>query len=1038
MQLPEVSIRRPVFATVLSLLILLIGYVSFTRLNVREYPKIDEPVVTVETRYTGASSEVIEAQVTKVLEDSLAGIEGVDVITSISRQEQSQITVRFVLSREADSAAADVRDKVSRVRQRLPQGIDEPVIAKVEADAFPVIWLAFSSDTLTPLQLTDYANRIAKPMLQTAPGASDVRVFGERKYAMRIWLDADKLAAFKLTTQDVEDALRRSNLEVPAGRVESKQREFNVTAATDLQTPAQFRQMVIRTVNGMPVRLGDVARVEQGPQAERTSTRLNGQDAITLGVIRNATANPLDLSAAVRKMIPRIKENLPPGIEIEVANDNSVFIDRSIQAVFKTILEAVVLVALVIFVFLRTFRASIIPLVTIPVSLIGTFALMALFGFTINTLTLLALVLAIGLVVDDAIVVLENIYRHIEDGMQPFHAAIRGAKEIGFAVVAMTLTLAAVYAPLAFTPGRTGRLFAEFALALAGSVVVSGFVALTLSPMMCSVLLRHNPKPSRFDRGMEWVLRGITGWYGRALAWTLASTHLGGVKLSHRWLVVGVMVVAGWGTWSLLQSTKSELAPLEDRGVILTVVNGPDGATLDYTMRYAAAIEKMGSAYPEFDRIFTVAGNPTVAQGNVFLRTTPWEERDRTTLELARELTPKIGSLPGVMAFPITPPSLGQGFRERPVNFVIVTSDSYQNLAQVVRAMQDEMAKHPGFVSVDTDLRLNKPEIRLEVDREKAADMGVAVDAVARAVETMMGGRSVTRYKREGEQYDVIVQTAATGRDTPDDIERIFVRGRNDTMIPLSALVRIREVVVPRELNHFGQRRSATITANLTPDFALGDALAYMNDASKRVLKPGYSTDLNGTSREFRNSSGSLVVVFVLALLFIYLVLAAQFESFVDPLIILFSVPLSMVGALLALQWSGGTLNVFSQIGLITLVGLITKHGILIVEFANQLREHGMATVEAVKQSATLRLRPILMTTGAMVLGAIPLALAEGAGAESRRQIGWVIVGGMSLGTLLTIFVVPTMYTLFARQRVPGPNKQPFKRASHPHEAHDA
>ena len=1020
MQLPEISIRRPVFATVLSLLILLIGWVSFMRLNVREYPKIDNPVVTVETKYLGASSTVIESQVTKVLEDSLSGIEGVDVITSISRQEQSQITVNFVLSRDPDSAAADVRDKVSRVRQRLPQGIDEPVIAKVEADAFPVIWLSFSSESLSVLEISDLANRIAKPMMQTAPGASDVRIYGERKYSMRIWLDPDRLAAFKLTTQDVEDALRRSNLEVPAGRIESQLREFNVTASTDLQKPAEFRQIVIKQVNGMPVRIGDVARVEQGPLSERTATRLNGQEAITLGVIRNATANPLDLSAAVRAMIPRIKESMPPGMQIDVANDNSVFIDRSIKAVYQTILEAVILVALVIFLFLRTLRASIIPLVTIPVSLIGTFALMALFGFTINSLTMLALVLAIGLVVDDAIVVLENIYRHIEDGVPPFQAAIRGAKEIGFAVVAMTLTLAAVFAPLAFTPGRTGRLFAEFALALAGSVIVSGFVALTLSPMMCSKLLKHVDQPGWFDRNMEKVLVGITNLYGRMLHWTLSTAEMGRVTFSRRWLVVGVMLAAAVGTWTLFRSAKSELAPLEDRGVILTVINGPDGATMDYTTRYAQAIERMGARYPEFDRLFTVVGNPTVAQGNVFYRAKPWEERKRTTLEIAREITPMISTLPGVTAFPITPPSLGQGFRERPLNFVILTNESYQNLAAVVRTMQEEIAKNPGIVSVDTDLRLNKPEISLEVDRERAADMGVPVDAIARAVETMMGGRQVTRYKREGEQFDVLVQTKPSDRDTPDDIEKIFVRGRNDAMIPLSALVKIREVVVPRELNHFSQRRSASITANIAPEYSLGEALEFMKQVSSKVLKPGYYTDLNGTSREFTKSSGSLAIVFVLALFFIFLVLAAQFESFIDPMVIMLSVPLSMVGALWALRLSGGTLNVFSQIGLITLVGLITKHGILIVEFTNQLRQEGMNMLEAVQEAATLRLRPILMTTGAMVLGAIPLALATGAGAESRRQIGWVIVGGMSLGTLLTIFVVPTMYTLFARKTTPG------------------
>ena len=1020
MQLPEISIRRPVFATVLSLLIVLVGVVSFTRLNVREYPKIDNPVVTVETKYTGASSAVVESQVTKVLEDSLSGIEGVDVITSLSRQEQSQITINFVLSRDADSAAADVRDKVSRVRQRLPQGIDEPVIAKVEADAFPVIWLSFSADTLNVLQLTDYANRIAKPMLQTAPGASDVRVYGERKYAMRIWLDPDRLAAYKLTTQDVEDALRRSNVEVPAGRIESKLREFNVTASTDLQTPSEFSNVVVKSVNGIQVRIGDVARVEQGPQAERTATRLNGKEAITLGVIRNATANPLDLSAAVRNMIPKIKENLPPGVEIEVANDNSVFIDRSIKAVYQTILEAAILVALVIFVFLRTLRASIIPLVTIPVCLIGTFALMAMFGFTVNTLTMLALVLAIGLVVDDAIVVLENIYRHIEEGMSPFHAAIKGAKEVGFAVVAMTMTLAAVYAPLAFTPGRTGKLFTEFALALAGSVVVSGFVALTLTPMMCSIMLKHNHNPSWFDRTMEHQLQRLSNAYGRLLQWTLSRGVVLGREMSRRWLVVGVMVLAGIGTWTLLKTTKSELAPMEDRGVILTVINGPDGATMDYTTRYTMALEKMADKYTEFDRIFTVVGNPTVAQGNVFYRAKPWEDRKKTTLEIARDMTPAVAGLPGVTAFPITPPSLGQPFRERPLNFVILTSDSYQNLAQVVRSFQEEIAKNPGIVSVDTDLRLNKPEISMEVDRERAADMGVPVDQIARAVETMMGGRQVTRYKREGDQYDVIVQTAPTGRDTPDDIERVFVRGKGEAMIPLSALVKTKEVVVPRELNHFSQRRSASISANLAPTYSLGEAITFMNATAQKVLKPGYSTDLNGTSREFVKSSGSLVIVFVLALLFIFLVLAAQFESFVDPLVIMLSVPLSMVGALLALQFSGGTLNVFSQIGLITLVGLITKHGILIVEFANQLREEGMELFAAVTQSATLRLRPILMTTGAMVLGAIPLALASGAGAESRKQIGWVIVGGMSLGTLLTIFVVPTMYTLLARNKVPG------------------
>ena len=1015
MQLAETSIRRPVFATVLSLLIVLIGAVSFNGLTVREYPKIDEPVVSVTTTFAGASSEVMETQVSKVLEDSLSGIEGVDVITSASRQERSQITVRFALTRDADAAAADVRDKVTRVRQRLPQGIDEPVIAKVEAESFPVIFLALSSDTHNALQLSEMANTLVKPVLQTAPGAAEVNIFGERKFSMRIWVDPDKLAAYKLTVQDLEDALRRANLEVPAGRIESAQREFDVTTATDLQRPQEFTQVVIRSVNGQAIRIGDVARVQEAPVDERSFVRLNGRDAVGVGVVRQSTANPLDLSKGVRALLDKLRRDLPPGVQIEVANDNSVFIDQSIKAVFITIVEAAVLVALVIFVFLRTLRASLIPLITIPVSLIGTFAMMALAGFSINTLTLLALVLAIGLVVDDAIVMLENIYRHIEEGLPPFQAALKGAREVGFAIVAMTMTLVAVYAPLAFSPGRTGRLFTEFALALAGAVVVSGVVALTLSPMMSSLLLRHNPKPSWFDTHMDTLLNRLTRTYSRLLAWSLGK----------RYLVLVVMLASGAVSWWVLGDIKRELAPLEDRGVVLARVNAPDGATLAYTDRYVKSVERIAEDYPEFDRIFATVGNPTVSQANVFFRAKPWDERSRTTLEMARAMSPKFAAVPGVSAAPITPPSLGQGFRSQPIEFVIITSESYQELAQTVRAFQDELAKNPGFVQVDTDLRLNKPEIKLEVDRERAADLGVSVDVIARAIETMLGGRKVTRYKRGGEQYDVIVQTTPSGRDTPDDIEKIFVRGKAAALVPLSALVKIREVVVPRELIHFGQRRSATITSNLSADYSVGEALTFMDATAQKVLKPGYATDLNGISREFKKSSDSLTVVFALALLFIFLVLAAQFESFVDPFVILLSVPLSMAGALLALKWSGGTLNVFSQIGLITLVGLITKHGILMVEFANQLREQGMDTLAAIQQSATQRLRPIMMTTGAMVLGAVPLAIATGAGAESRQQIGWVIVGGMSLGTLLTVFVVPTMYTLLARKHAPGPNKEP-------------
>ena len=1035
MLLSEVSVRRPVLATVLALLVLLIGAVSFTKLSLREYPKIDEPVVTVNVRYAGASAEVMESQVTKPLEDSIAGIDAVDVITSISRAEQAQISVRFRLEKDSDSAAAEVRDRTARVRSRLPQAVDEPVIAKVEADAFPVIWLSLNSDTRSALEINDLINRVVKPRLQTVTGAADVRIFGERKYAMRVWIDADRLAAYKLTTQDVEDAIRRNNLEVPAGRIESTQREFSVTSQTDLNRPGQFGDIVIRTVNGFPVRIRDVARVQEGAQDERSSTRLNGRTSITVGVIRQATANPLELSAGVRAQLPKIKSELPSDMNIDIANDNSVFIDRSVKSVFKTIVEAVLLVALVIFVFLRTFRASIIPIITIPISLIGTFAIMALAGFTINTLTLLALVLAIGLVVDDSIVVLENIYRHIEEGLEPFSAAIKGVKEISFAVVAMTLTLVAVFAPLAFTPGRTGKLFAEFAVALAGAVLVSGFLALTLTPMLSSLLLRHNPKPWFFDRWMESLLKAISKSYARSLHWIIGAGYDVGRKLTGtghavlrillnaRWVVIAIMVISGVSIYLVLPNMKRELAPLEDRGVILIPVTAPDGATMEYTQRYVAALERLGQTYKEFDRIFVTVGQPSVSQATVFFRAIDWSERKRSTLEIARELQPRLAGMAGVTAFPITPPSLGQGFRERPVNFVILTTDSYANLAATVREFMAEVAKNPGIVGADIDLRLNKPELKIDVDRERAADLGVSVEVVARAIETMLGGRNVTRYKRGSEQFDVVVQTVATGRATPEDIEKIYVRGRNEAMIPLAALVKVRETVAPRELNHFSQRRSVAITANLAPDYSLGQALDFLDATAARVLKTGFGTELNGTSREFRSSQGSLMIVFALALLFIFLVLAAQFESFIDPFVIMLSVPLSMIGALLTLQFTGGSLNVYSQIGLITLVGLITKHGILIVEFSNQLREQGMALQDAVVKAATLRLRPILMTTGAMVLGALPLALATGAGAESRIQIGWVIVGGMTLGTLLTIFVVPTMYTLCARKAVPGANR---------------
>ena len=1003
----EFFIRRPVFATVMSLIIVLIGIVSYSRLTVREYPNIDEPIVSVRTDYLGASAEIIETQVTQVLESSIAGIEGIETMTSSSEPEESRITVRFRLGTDPDVAASDVRDRVSRVRGRLPNEIEEPVIAKVEADAQAIVYIAFTSDRHRPIEVSDYADRYVRDRLQNIPGVAEVRIFGERRYAMRIWLDRARLAAYDLTVSDVEDALLQQNVEVPAGRIESLDREFTVLSRTGLVTPAQFERIIVKDATGFPVRLRDVAKVELGAEDERRITRFNGDHAVILGMVKQATANPLDVSHALREVMPELSRSLPQGMNATIAYDKSIFIDRSIEAVYTTIAEAVGLVVIFIFFFLRTVRATLIPLVTIPVALVGAFALMDVLGFSINTLTLLAIVLAIGLVVDDAIVVLENIHRHIEDGMKPFHAAVLGIREISSAVVAMTLTLAAVYAPVAFAPGRTGTLFAEFALTLAGAVLVSGLVALTLSPMMCSRLLRDHETHGRVYNFLERGFRSLTRGYSSLLAATLRL----------RPLVVVVAVLVASASYYLFVNLKSELAPIEDRGVLFTAGNAPEGSTIDFTSRYVDDFESLLKRIPEVQHYFVIVGSRAVTELISFSQLIPWESRARTQMEILRELQPELGKVTGVRAFGNNPGSFGQSARDKPVEFVIQTSESYRKLEEYVDSLIAEAAKFPGLINLDSDLRLNKPQVEVDMDRERVADTGAGVLTVGRTLETLLGGRQTTRFNQNGEQYDVILQVAPDDRRTPGDLNDIYVRGNNGAMIQLSNLVKVRETVAPKELNRFNQFRSATITGNIAPGYSLGEGLDFLEAAAQRVLPSTTRYDLAGESREFKQAGSSLVFVFVLALGFIFLVLAAQFESFVDPLIILLTVPLSMTGALLALNLTGGTLNIYSQIGLVTLIGLISKHGILIVEFANSLQAQGKPLREAVIEAAVLRLRPILMTTSAMVAGAIPLATAAGAGAASRQEIGWVIVGGMTFGTLLTLFVVPTAYTLLAKDR---------------------
>ena len=1020
MFLPELSIRRPVLAMVMSLVIVLLGLISFLRLSVREYPKIDTPVVSVRTVYTGASAQVMESQVTQPLEDSLSGIEGVRTIKSVSREEVSQITIEFIPERNVDSAANDVRDRVARVRALLPDEVDDPVVSKIEADAQAILWLAFYSDQHDQLYITDYADRYVADSLKALPGVASVIIGGARKYAMRIWLDRDRLAGFGLTPVDVETALRRQNVDVPSGRIESRRREFTVLTESDLRTPEQFSNLIITEASGYPVRLKDIGRAELGAQDERSVIRVNGNPAVGLGIVKQSTANTLAVARAVKAQLPRIERDLPHGMKTFVAFDSSLFIESSIKAVYRAVIEAMILVTLVIFLFLRSFRSTLIPFVTIPVSLVGACFFLWLLGYTINILTLLGIVLAIGLVVDDAIVVLENIHRHIEEGMRPLAAAVSGSREIAFAVVAMTLTLAAVFVPLVFATGNTGKLFTEFALTVAMAVLVSGFVSLTLTPMMCSKLLRQHARHGAIYNATERFFAAMNAGYHRSLGWTLRHR---GIVMGGYAVVLAAMVGFGF-------ALKSELAPLEDRGFLLGIMVAPEGATLEYTDGYARLWESIYRDVPEISSYFVVVA-PGLERPNPvnfaisFVRLKPWDERKRSQVDISKEVGPRMfAQMPGVLAFPINPPSLGQNFRNPPVQFVIQAT-SYEALEQMVEKLLARARANPGLANLDSDLKLNKPQIAVDVDRDKVAAVGAEVDAIGRTLETMLGGRQVTRFKREGKQYDVIVRLEDKDRVQPADLTSIYVRARDGRLVQLSNLVQLKETVAPKELNHFNRQRAAIISGSLGPGYTLGEALDFLQQAARAEFGPGAQTTLDGESREYRESGAQLLLIILLAVAFIYLVLAAQFESFIAPLVIMLTVPLAWTGGLAGLMLldatfgTGGTLNVYSKVGLIMLVGLITKHGILIVEFAGQLRERGIGSFEAVSQAAALRLRPILMTTGAMVLGALPLATAVGAGAEARRPIGWVIVGGLLFGTLLTLYVIPAAYTLLVRQRRP-------------------
>jgi multidrug efflux pump len=1008
-KLSEVSIRRPVFATVLSLAIILLGLVSLSRLPVREYPDIDPPVVSIVTLYRGASASVVETEITDVLEEQLATIEGIKTLTSSSQDQGSTITVEFELSRDVDEAANDVRDRVARVSQSLPDAADDPIVSKVDTNAQPIFWISLSSDTIDPLRLSEIAELDLKDPLQRLPGVANVFIGANRRYAMRVWLDPTRMASRGLTPVDVENAIRRANAEIPGGRVEGTEREFSVRTRGELNTAAEFGAIVVAEQGDRRVRLRDVARVEVGPEDERSIARWNGRPAIGLGIVKQNKASTIEVAQQVRKALPGLRKRLEEGVDLQVAYDSSLFIQESLREVVQTIFIAAGLVFLVVLLFLKSFRATIVPAVAIPVSIVGTFTVVYFLGFTVNILTLLALVLAIGLVVDDAIVMLENVYRHIEMGKPRRKAALDGASEIGFAIVATTISLVAVFIPVAFLTGNVGRLFTEFALSLAVAVAISMVVALSFSPMLCSRILTplHSHKENWASRSFERFFRGLDRVYRGHLGWSL----------DRPWLLVGGAVAVIAAAVFVFRILPSELVPTEDRSVGFGIVIAPEGSTLSYTDKYMRQLEEILLATPEHQGLFSATGlgfgGPgQVTNGFVFFLMKPRDERKRSQQEVVASLFPQTFSIPGVLAYLINPPSLGGRFSGSPVEYVL-QADTYEDLGRAVGTFMAKAQQLGYLVNLDSDLRLNKPQLDIEIDRDRAASLGASVIDIGSALESLLGGRVVTDFKRGSKQYDVITQLEPSARARPDVIDEVYVRG-DAGLVQLANVVKVRETVAPKELNHYNRIRAATISANLAPGVALGQAL---DDLDKIVASdlPGVRHDLSGQSREFREASRKLYLLFAFSIVFIYLVLAAQFESFVHPLTILLSVPLAVTGALVSLVVFRQTLNIYSQIGLIMLIGLVTKNAILIVEFANQLRARGMSTRDAVAEAAGIRLRPILMTTFSTIFGVLPIAMGIGAGGEARMPLGIAVVGGLAFSTSLTLFLVPIVYLLLSK-----------------------
>ncbi|MDR6675191.1 efflux RND transporter permease subunit [Xanthomonas sp. 1678] len=1014
MKLSDVSITRPVFAAVMSLLLVVLGVMAYSRLTLRELPAIDPPIVSVEVRYPGASAAVVESRITQVLEDALAGIEGIETIEARSSNGVADISIEFRVSRDIEAAANDVRDAVSRVLDRMPDEADPPEIAKVEADADAIIWLNMSSSTMDALQLSDYAERYVVDRLSSIDGVAQVRLGGRQRYAMRIWLERDQLAARGLTVADVEAALARENVELPAGRLESADRDFTLRVERGYRTPADFAAIPLRKGgDGYVVRLGDVAKVELASAERRAYFRSNGVPNVGLGIVKTSTANSLDVARAARAAAQQIQQSLPKGTNIFVAFDTTVFIDASVERVYHTLIEAVVLVLVVIWLFLGSVRAALIPAVTVPVCLIAAFIALYAFGFSINLLTLLALVLCIGLVVDDAIVVVENIQRRVDLGEPALVAARRGTAQVAFAVIATTAVLVAVFLPVGFLEGNTGRLFRELAVALAAAVAISAFVALTLTPMMSSKLLKAHAKekPNRVHGWIEARLQGISNRYRRVL-----ERHVG-----RYWLFGALMLAAVAASVLLARSIPSELAPAEDRGSFQVMIDAPEGAGFDYTVgqmhqvegildRHRGEDRPIRRANPRVPGSFGVSEEMHTGRVSVFLQ--DWGQREVATADVAAQLQQELAALPGVRART----QVGGGLvnsRGQPFQIVLGGPD-YAEIAQWRDRILARIGDNPGLVGADSDYKETRPQMRVEIDRQRAADLGVPVTEIGRALETLMGARQVTTFVDNGEEYDVMLQASRDGRATPDDLAAIRVRADGGQLIPLSNLVTLREVAEPGNLHRFNRLRAITINAGLAPGYPLGEAIVWAQQVAREELPDYAQIDWKGESREYQKAGGAVLLTFALALLIVYLVLAAQFESFIHPLVIMLTVPLGVLGALIGLALSGGTLNLFSQIGIVMLVGLAAKNGILIVEFANQLRDEGRSVRAAIVESSAVRLRPILMTSLATVVGAIPLVVAGGPGSASRATIGIVVIFGVSVSTLLSLFVVPAFYALLA------------------------